>query len=368
MATIHNGRLAGRGQRILVFLLTLFVLGACVGSPKPLDHKKESVVDTDTFSFDVKEYPTNEELLPTYHINSGDLLDILFQISTNQSVDNFKLSIDHQVTVKFINNPELNETQRVQPDGMIVLPYVGRIHVVGKTIDGLVSELRGKYSKIFKDPELYVLVPEFSTAIKELKADLHTAPRGLSRLVTVRPDGFATFPLIGDVFVATKTVPQANKDIDRKYEEKMPGLHVDLFVEKASGSRVYVMGQVRTAGAYPVEKPISVFEAITFAGGHTDTARLDNVVVMRRKDKKVYIRRINLISMIEAQKDSEYFYLRPEDLVYVPRTTIASLAQVMTELAEIIWFRGWSVNVDLLSSGIIDNQPVNSSTNQQTTP
>ena len=347
-------RLATSAISVVLALVVLLWLSSCVGSPRALPPKAEVAVQPATFSFDQDKYPSSNNLFPTYRIAPGDLMDILFQIKVNQSVDEFKVAIDHQVTVKFVNNPEINETQSVQPDGNITLPYIGQVRVVGKTLGQLTVELKQRYAKIFKKPELYVMVPEFSSAIKELKQDLHTATRGLSRLVTVRPDGYATFPLIGDVFVATRTIPEANQEIDGLYEKRLPGLHVDLFLEKTHGSVVYVMGEVRTAGAYPIERPISVFEAISLAGGHQVNARLDNVIVLRRDGKQVMARRVDLSAMLSAKPGAEYFYLKPDDLVYVPTTTVASMAQLMTHLQNIIWFKGWSLSGDLFTDGILD--------------
>lgn len=344
------------GAALIGMLVALAMVAGCVGSPRALPKNTEKEIESTTFSFDMGTYPAQNQLFPAYTIAPGDLLDILFQISVAQSMDKFRIGIDHQVTVKFVNSPEINETQHVQPDGRITLPYVGQVTVVGKTIEELTQELTGLYSKTFKNPQLYVLVPEFSTAIKELKTDLHTASRGLSRLVTVRPDGYATFPLLGDVFVATRTVPQANADLDALYAKKMPGLHVDLFLEKTHGAVVYVMGEVKTSGAYPIERPISVFEAISLAGGHMENARLDNIVVMCRDSGKVTVRRVDLDKMLAASKNAEYFYLKPDDLVYVPKTTISSLAQAMTHLRDIIWFRGWSLNGDIFTDGLFYNR------------
>lgn len=337
-----------------MLLWQICCLSGCTGTPRALPSKKEVPVSTATFSFDQGKYPSENNLMPNYHIAPGDQLDILFQIKVNQSVEQFKIAIDHQLSVKFINDPAINETQNVQPDGKITLPYIGSVYVVGKTIPQLTSELKQAYSRIFKRPELYVLVPEFSTAIKELKTDLHTASRGLSRLVTVRPDGYATFPLIGDVFVANKTVPAANEDIDKLYEHRLPGLHVDLFLEKTHGSVVYVMGQVRSSGAFPIERPLSVYEALALAGGHLENARLDNIIVLRREGNKIMARRVDMDAMLSAKKDAEYFYLKPDDLVYVPMTNIASMAQLMQNLSNIILFRGWSLSNDIFTDGIID--------------
>jgi len=139
------------------------------------------------------------DVFTEYRISPGDILDVLFQIQTWVEKKNFKLGVDHLVSVSFVHSPELNVEQTVRPDGKITLPYVGEVYVVGKTIEEITRDLKKDFSTILQSPDIYVMVPEFNSAIKELKKDLHTAPRGLSRLSTVRPDGYATFPMLGDV-------------------------------------------------------------------------------------------------------------------------------------------------------------------------
>lgn len=249
-------------RNLVVAAALMALLAGCVGTPPALPYKEEREVEGRTFSFDNDTYPAKNELFPRYHIVPGDLLDILFQISPTQSMKRFTLGIDHQLIVKFINMPEMNETQNVQPDGRITLPYIGEVYVVGMSIDELTAELKERYKTIFRDPELYVIVPEFSTAIKQLKEDLHTAPRGLSRLVTVRPDGYATFPVIGDVFVAGRTIPEADLELDKLYANRMPGLQVDLFWNRHRAlscslwGRLLRLARIKLKNQFPCSKPL----------------------------------------------------------------------------------------------------------------
>ena len=296
-----------------------------------------------SFSADADQHPFN--VFSTYYIKPGDQLDVLFQIRTWIEKKDFLLAADHVVEVKFVHNPELNEQQTVRPDGNISLPYVGEIFVIGKTVVELQEELKEHYSKVLRKPELYVIVPEFRSAIKELKKDLHTAPRGLSRLVTVRPDGNVSFPMVGELFVVNKTIFEVNKCLNEMYEQIVPGLHVDLFLEKHSGTQVYVMGEVNESGAYNIKKPISVVEAITLAGSYLPSAKLNSIVVVRKMNAKMVATIINLEDTLALKKDSTFFYLQPDDIVYVPKSRIAKASEVANYLADMVFFRGWSVGL-----------------------
>ena len=285
----------------------------------------------------------SDDLFTEYHIAPGDVLDVLFQIETWKENPRFTLAVDQEITVKFENNPELNETQIIRPDGTISLPYLGNIHVTGKTVDELTEELQNMYREreVLQIPKLYLIVGEFRSAIKELKNDLHTAPRGLSRLVTVRPDGYATFPMLGDIMVAGKSVPAVSKTLNDQYALIVNGLNCDLFLEKHSGSLIYIVGQVRNPGDYAITRPVSVLKALTMAGGFSQGAKLGSVIVARRQDNKIIATRVDVSDALSFNDTRDLFYLQPDDIVFVPKTWIFKASEVAQQISEVMFFRGW---------------------------
>ncbi len=341
--------LAARHIIITAFLVCCIVfLSSCIGGKTNIAIQTMRV-ETSPFPTTGKTYPTPLGLFPDYHISPGDVLDILFQIRTWRKDESFKLEIDHTISVKFVYSPELNETQRIRPDGNVSLPYIGNVFVLDKTPAELTVELTEKYKEYLRDPLIYITVPEFRSRIKELKKDLHTSSRGLSRLVTVRPDGYATFPLTGDVFVATKTLPEVEKELDSIYSSFLKGLHVDLFLEKHSGSLIYILGQVNKASSYNIRKPITILEAIAMAGSFTTDASTENIIVYRKLGSEMSTVKVNLSEILSPTDSGTYFYLKPDDIVYIPRKGYLDFADVLESIARIVMFRGWSISLDKLS-------------------
>jgi polysaccharide export outer membrane protein len=332
--------LSWRYTTAVVLLAFILLLTGC-GLNKNSTSGNEVLMDRTTFSSGHIEYPF--DLFPEYRIRPGDILDVLFQIRTWIEKKDFKIAINNTVGVNFVHAPELNQKQTVRPDGHISLPYIGSIRVNGKSVDELTIELKRLYKTILQKPDLYIVVPEFRSRIKELKADLHTAPRGLSRLVTVRPDGYVTFPMVGNVFVANKTILEVNKLLNDKYEEIIPDLYVDLFLEKHSSTLVYVLGQVGNPGAYKITRPITVLESLALAGSHLPGAKLSSIIVIRKHEKKIIATRIDVKSALALKDQNKFFFLQPEDIVYVPRTWISKTAELMRDIGDIILFKGWSV-------------------------
>jgi polysaccharide biosynthesis/export protein len=327
--------------------LALPILAACWGcgsttsstTAKP-PSPPEKPVELTTFSFDQGQAPY--DVFSEYRIVPGDLLDVLFQVRTWTKRESFTIAMDHTVTVKFVYAPELNTTQQVRPDGTITLPYLGSLQVVEKRVDELAAELREKYKPILNIPEISVEVPEFLSGIKELKADLHTTSRGLSRLVTVRPDGYVTFPMVGDVMAAGRTVPEVSTELNAAYARYLPGLNCDLFLEKPAGQVLYVVGQVARPGGFELKRPITLLEAVSLAGGHLPGAQLSSVLVLRRHEGRMAAARVNLKHVLSSG-EGQMFVLRPDDIVYVPKTWLRSAAEVAKDLADMIFFRGWSL-------------------------
>jgi len=330
---------------LLFFSIALSLAACATRQPPVIPEGREVPIKKTTFSSDVSKL--GEQQLPSYRIAPGDQLDVLFQIRTWIQKEEFKIAVDHTVEVKFVHAPELNQSQRVRPDGTLSLPYIGDVFVIGKNVEALTAELKEKYSKILRSTQLYVVIPDFRSAIKELKTDLHTAPRGLSRLVTVRPDGHVTFPMLGDLLAAGRTIPDMNKELNLLYEKYLPGLNCDLFLETHAGSVIYVQGEVKKPGIISILKPVSVLEALALAGSWTSSARLDNVIVVRKQQDKLVATRIDVRKSLDLSGTGSFFYLQPDDIVLVPKTGISEAAEIARDIANIMMFRGWGVNLSV---------------------
>ena len=346
----QDGSMAKLRIIAMAFCLFGFVLAGCYHeSYKEMGVGVEVPMGMESFSSSQAEKPFDR--FPYYRIVPGDILDVLYQIRSWEKRSSFRLEVDHTITVKFPQVPTLTETQKIRPDGKISLPYIDDVLVMGKTTAELKAELMETYASIFQAPEILILVPEFRARVEDFKKDLHTAPRGLSRLVTVRPDGYVTFPLIGDILVANKTLFEVRDEMAIKYEKVMPDLQSDLFLEKAAGSVVFISGKVRSPGAYTIKRPVSVLEAITLAGGHTYGAQLESIIVIRKSIQLIKARKINLEKSLKFNKESIFFYLQPNDIVFVPTTAIFSAAELARSIGDITFFNGWGVNGNV---GLLD--------------
>ena len=153
----------------------------------------------------------------------------------------------------------------------------------------------------------------------------------LNEQQTVRPDGRITLQLIGDVDVRGMTPAELRAEIVRRYTGQLRDPEVAVIVQSLSRRRVFVGGAVLKPGAVSMPGTLTVLEAVIRAGGlDRRQAAVDSVLVIRHFDSGPNARRegrlIDLSGAVDG-KPHEPFYLRPRDVVYVPRTTIAKVDQ-----------------------------------------
>ena len=88
-------------------------------------------------------------------------------------------------------------------------------------------------------------------------------------------------------------------------------------------------------------------------------ARLTSIFVVRRHESKMVATRINLKKKLHFSGKGKFFFLKPNDIVYVPKTWLKSAAEVANDLADMIFFRGWHLTnrfyID--ESGVYFNEP-----------
>ncbi len=140
----------------------------------------------------------------------------------------------------------------------------------------------------------------------------------LKREVLVRPDGGISYPLIGDVQVAGKTIHEIRDEITKRLDKFIPDPAVSVTVLKTGSQRVYVIGKVNKPGEFPVGRYVDVLQALSMAGGLTPFADSNNIRVMRRDGGQQVVLPFEYGAVVRGQKLEENIELRSGDVVVVP--------------------------------------------------
>ena len=105
----------------------------------------------------------------------------------------------------------------------------------------------------------------------------------LQKQVLVRPDGRISFPLIGDIDVAGRTIDELRQEITDRLVKFIPDLTVTVTIQSINGNRIYVIGKVNSPGSFVVNPRVDVMQALSLAGGTTAFATLDDIIILRRE-------------------------------------------------------------------------------------
>lgn len=162
-----------------------------------------------------------------------------------------------------------------------------------------------------------------------------TAPAGPQRSAEesgfqVGSNGAFTYPYIGEVKAAGRSVDDVRAEIAQRLAQYIPDPQVDVRVAAYNSQFVTVSGEVRTPLRAPVTSvPLTLVEAINAAGGTTEVADLRRVTVQRQG--RPY--RVDLKGFFEGGLAQNNPILRHGDVVHVPRRR-AEEAYLLGEIAK----------------------------------
>ena len=140
----------------------------------------------------------------------------------------------------------------------------------------------------------------------------------LKKEVPVRPDGYISYPLIGEVQVAGKTVVEIREEVARRLEKFIPEPAVSVAIRKVGSQHIYVIGKVSKPGDFPVGRYVDVLQALSMAGGLTPFADANNIRVMRRDGERQVFLPFEYDRVVRGQKLEQNIELRAGDVIVVP--------------------------------------------------
>jgi len=266
----------------------------------------------------------------------------------------YELGPNDQILLQVPQSPELNQRPfRVDSDGFIDLPLVGRLHVAGLTVRGLETLLTQRLRDYIREPQVSISMVQFRSepvfflgafrtpGIYTLQGDrtlvamLATVgglqPTASRRIKITRRAEYGAIPLSGAVQDPQKKISSVEISLDSLTQNVNPAENIVLMaydlVTAGTAQPVYVNGEVAKPSAIPLgEQPsISVMQALTEAGGFTPNASRGKVRILRPvlgTTRRAEIE-VNLNRVYEG-KDNDVPLL-PNDVLYVPRASARAI-------------------------------------------
>ncbi len=274
-------------------------------------------------------------------------LSIIASQSGNSTAD-YRIGPDDLLQVTNYNVPE--QDQRVTPrvmlvrvsqDGMVDLPLIGTVEAKGRTPGQLEQELRQRYKKYIKDPQVGVLVTEYRQRVSVMGAvqkpgvfDL----MGPKTVIDMIAQAGGVTDKAGNQVQLYRQDPQGQRQnaiIDLQVLANPGANHVDTkdaqlinvpvqagdVINVPQAGMYFVDGAVHRPGSYPIGRDYTLTQALAAAGGvDPELADYDALTVYRRLGPtNVQTISINLNDVL-ARKTPD-LQVRPDDVIIVPMSS-----------------------------------------------
>lgn len=183
----------------------------------------------------------------------------------------------------------------------------------------------------------------------------------------VGPDQNFTMPVVGTISTAGKTSTQVEEAISKALTDRKIARNPSVSISiRRYAQVIYVGGEVKQPGVFPLQNKMDPLQAVLAAGGTLDTARTHSVVVIRRgANGQPLLRVVDLDELIHTGDKGQSIALRPQDTIFVPKTTIAEVDQWVDQYINkaLPFQRGFSYSIN---NNVNPNPSVNATTT--TTP
>jgi polysaccharide biosynthesis/export protein len=293
-----------------------------------------------------------------YYIDLGDILDISVwelpksqeqiveqktKVKKDKKDEEYFIDIGDTLDISVWQVPDLSRSEViVRPDGRISFPLIGDIKAEGLTLTNLGAIITEKLKIYVKNPQVSIMIRHFGNSgittgtttervIGRLdKAIVHSA---LSQPeVIVRPDGKISFPLIGDIKAEGLTLTNLDNIITERLKTYVSNPEVSIMIKRFGEQtyKVVALGEILSPGVYKFGSPPTITELVASAGGYTKYAVLNSIMVLRGDIRaKPEVIRVNVAQILKSGKLKENILLKPNDIIYVPRSFIGNLNTFM---------------------------------------
>lgn len=221
-----------------------------------------------------------------------------------QSGGDYVIGPQDVLTIQVFDQADLGGKYTVETDGTFSFPLVGRVRAGGMTLRAFETELKKKLADgYFRNPQVTVAIEHYRsqrvfvmgevrnpgpvpltggmTLIEALSRAGSTLPSSSGEVAIVRAPEGAKGPTLPDPEKGADIMRASIRDLEAGSMEQNIVLRDGdtIFVPRAES--VYVFGQVRTPGAYAIQKDTTVLQALSLAGGVTENGAMNRIKVVR---------------------------------------------------------------------------------------
>ena len=258
----------------------------------------------------------------------------------------YRLGANDTITIQCLNAEEFtNAPIRVDTDGRITLPRLGRVQASGLTVQQLERDLTSRLRTYLLEPQVVVRLAEArsqpvsvvgsvkSPGVHQLEGtktllEVLSLAGGLSEdagrtvKVTRRPE-WGAIPLATAHADETKKFSVAEVDLRELIEAKSPANNIEIrpndVVSVPRAEVIYVVGEVRRPGSFTLSsrETLTVLQALSLAEGLAPTANGSKARILRGGKEVVRAEiPVNLAKLLSGQSTDSP--MLPGDILFVP--------------------------------------------------
>ena len=141
--------------------------------------------------------------------------------------------------------------------------------------------------------------------------------KDLSAEVVVRPDGMISLPILNDVKAVGLTPEELGKAVGQAATKFVRDAGATVMVKSINSRRVYVIGEVASPGAFPLNDGMNVLQALAQAGGFLEHSNKGDIAVVRVELGQERRFKFNYNEVVRGRNTQQNITLMPGDTVIV---------------------------------------------------
>jgi protein involved in polysaccharide export with SLBB domain len=158
----------------------------------------------------------------------------------------------------------------------------------------------------------------------------------LTKTIQIDHSGKIAYPLVGEIQAGGVSVSQLRNALQNALAKYIVNPEVFITVTAVKSQSVIVLGEVNNPGLFSLDVPRTCLQMIASAGGFTNNAKPETVLLIRGGLKEPEVITLNYKRIFQKQTLPPNVSLRNGDIVYVPATKIENVARYFDHLQKIL--------------------------------
>ncbi|WP_331344429.1 polysaccharide biosynthesis/export family protein [Cellvibrio sp. UBA7661] len=220
--------------------------------------------------------------------------------TAHHNLASYTIGAGDEIRITVYGQSELAAETQVSADGMVMVPLLGNLPIAGKTSADAAALIASRYEagNVLKNAQVNLLVTKYRSQVVAILGKVNNpgklvleGPTSLTQALAwaggISPSGSERIVLMR----ITREGKQERTEYDlqqllHQENELLPTVWLrngdTIYVPNAG--RFYLNGEVHTPGMYPLDRPLSIRQALSAGGGPTARASENSVKLFRQQE------------------------------------------------------------------------------------